>query len=432
MHPHRQAAAAIVRALRDAGHVAYFAGGCVRDELLGRVPSDYDVATDATPDRIGAMFPRSSRVGAAFGVMLVHAPGAHGNAVIEVATFRTDASYSDRRRPDSVTFSTPGADAQRRDFTVNALFLDPFGVPAPGDGPVPAGWGGGQVIDFVGGLADLKARVLRAVGVPDQRLAEDHLRALRAARLAAKLEFTIEPATADAIRAHAAELRGVSRERIGDELRMMFEAPTRAAAAGLLQDLSLTEPVLMDSRGQWGGGPPLGGGQLLAGLTEPVPFGVAVAAWGLDLGLRVRDAGCRAAFSHAARGALCLSNEERDEVVRALEGLLVMLGPGGWTDWGVAQQKRFAASASCCAGFALLSVADPGVADMVRSRIDEHAVSGPGIAPIPILSGDELVAMGHKPGPAFKAILDGVYDAQLEGRVWNLDQARELVAKMCV
>ncbi|MEK6703872.1 MAG: CCA tRNA nucleotidyltransferase, partial [Planctomycetota bacterium] len=229
--PDRHAAVVVVRALQEAGHVAYFAGGCVRDELLGLTPSDYDVATDATPDRIASLFRRTAAVGASFGVMLVK----EGQSVIEVATFRADGTYLDNRRPDSVRFSTPQDDARRRDFTVNALFLDPLDTQS---GP------GGRVIDHVGGLGDLARRVIRAVGDPDQRLGEDHLRALRAVRLSAKLGFSISPETAEAIARHTGELSGVSRERIGDEVRLMLGHPTRSIAIDLLQGLGLDAAVL--------------------------------------------------------------------------------------------------------------------------------------------------------------------------------------------
>lgn len=425
-------AAAILRALRDAGHVAYFAGGCVRDELLGLTPSDYDIATDATPQRIAQLFPRSSHVGAAFGVMLVHPPAAPGvphTEVIEVATFRTDASYSDKRRPDSVTFSTPEADAQRRDFTVNALFVDPFDTPRPGDGPLPAHWGGGRVIDFVKGLADLQTRTLRAVGVPDQRLAEDHLRALRAVRLSAKLGFSIDDATAHAIRVHAAELQGVSRERIGEELRLMFGHPSRSSAAASLQVLALTGPVLMDSSKKWMA---LSGFGVLGRLSKSAPFGVAVGAWGLDLGLSWHQHEIHREFTDTAKRALCLSNQERSDLAHSLDGLLCMQSESGWTTWQIAQQKRFAVSQSCSLGLYLLSVVNPGVAAAVKARNAELAQTPSGLAPDPILTGDHLVAMGCKPGPQFKAILEAVYDAQLEGRVTNLETARELVGKIRV
>ena len=215
----RAAALDLVQRLRGAGFVAYFAGGCVRDELLGLHPSDYDVATSAKPGEIAALLPlprfSTHFVGEAFGVTLVKAGDVH----VEVATFRSDGTYTDKRRPDAVVFSSPTEDAQRRDFTMNALFLDPLSgekTPARGGGSVA-----GTVIDFVGGVADLHAGVLRAVGDPHQRLAEDHLRALRAVRFAARYGMAIEPATAAAITAHAGDLAGVSRARLGEAPRRM-------------------------------------------------------------------------------------------------------------------------------------------------------------------------------------------------------------------
>src|SRR5688572_17117161 len=234
----RAAATEIVARLRGSGHAAYFAGGCVRDELLGLHPTDYDVATDAPPQRIRELFPRTAEVGAAFGVMLVHLYRAGGGGItVEVATFRAEGPYSDARRPDTVRFSDAPTDAARRDFTINALFLDPLAAP---DAPAIEG----HVVDYVGGVADLRAGVVRAVGDPHQRLAEDHLRALRAVRFTARLGFALDPATADAVRQHAAELRGVSRERIGEEVRRMMGHPSRARAAELLAQLGLDVPVL--------------------------------------------------------------------------------------------------------------------------------------------------------------------------------------------
>ena len=181
----RQAATWIVRTLHDAGHIAYFAGGCVRDGLLGLHPTDFDIATDAPPQRVQGLFKRTAEVGAAFGVVLVHvtpeemgAPGGRRDAVsVEVATFRSDGPYTDARRPDVVHFSDPQSDARRRDFTINALFLDPLQPADEATRSVGAPDLQGRVIDYVGGVADLKGRVLRAVGDPEKRLAEDHLRA---------------------------------------------------------------------------------------------------------------------------------------------------------------------------------------------------------------------------------------------------------------
>lgn len=406
----RDAALSIVRTLRGSGHVAYFAGGCVRDELLGLAPSDYDVATDAVPERVCSLFPRTAEVGASFGVVLVKI----GREVVEVATFRSDGAYSDSRRPDLVHFSDPESDARRRDFTVNALFLDPL---APGGIAR-------QVIDHVGGLDDLSERVLRAVGNPDNRLAEDHLRALRAARLSARLGFTIEPLTAAAIRRHAAELKGVSRERIGDEVRRMLLHPARGAAVRAIADLGLEAPVL----GPFAG---LGGhcSDLLASIPVESDLATCLAAWAIDLGHDpVRDPVDE--LVRRWRRALCLSNEERDALHATLSTLRVLL-----TDWprlGVAGQKRLASRGAFRAAEALLTALDAAAAGEVASRVRDLEGSAGGIAPEPVLSGDDLVAAGLTPGPAFKVILDRVYDAQLEGKLRTKPEALELALRLGV
>src|SRR5882724_7855964 len=199
----REDALVVLKRLREAGHVAYFAGGCVRDLLLGAEPKDFDVATDAPPSRVQELFRNTQAVGAAFGVILVR----QGGSQIEVATFRADAGYDDGRHPSKVRFTTAEEDARRRDFTINGLFLDPVG---------------GQVIDYVRGQDDLRAGVIRAIGNATERFEEDSLRLLRAVRFAARLGFEIEPGTAAAIKAHAPQLKRISPERIADELRVML------------------------------------------------------------------------------------------------------------------------------------------------------------------------------------------------------------------
>src|SRR5262245_25703221 len=203
MSSQRDFALDIVRHLRGAGHEALWAGGCVRDQLLGLKPKDYDVATSATPDQIREVFGRrrSLPIGAAFGVITVLGP--HEAGQIEVATFRTDAAYSDGRHPDSVAFTTAEHDAQRRDFTINGLFFDPVAE---------------QVVDYVGGQDDLKRRTIRAIGDARQRLGEDKLRMLRAVRFAAAFGFTIEARTMHAIQEMAGDINTVSAERIGMEI----------------------------------------------------------------------------------------------------------------------------------------------------------------------------------------------------------------------
>lgn len=399
-----------MRTLRDASFTAYFAGGCVRDELLGRTPDDYDVATDATPEKIAALFSRTSQVGAHFGVQLVK----FEHAAIEVATFRSDGAYSDNRRPDSVTFTTPREDALRRDFTVNALFLDPFGVPnAPN--------AGGAVIDFVNGLDDLAAKTIRAVGNPDARLAEDHLRALRAVRFAARLGFTIEPNTALAIRRHASQLLGVSRERIGEEVRRMAAHPSRAAAAACMDMLALTRPaLLLDS-------PASPTCKHLLALSPDAPLELALAAWALDLGADVSVQGS-ALLTSTWRSALCLSNDE----MAALRWIFTHIAAmeSDYLTRSIAQQKRLAAKPCFLHALDLVAARHPDRAAHVQFRADELAATPGGVSPHPFITGDDLVARGLKPGPKFKPLLDSVYDAQLEGRITDAAQAMDLATQL--
>lgn len=220
-----QAATHVIRVLREHGYQALLAGGCVRDFLLGKDPKDYDVATSATPDQVIALFPGALTVGAHFGVVIVR----RDHHQIEVATFRTDGSYKDGRRPETVTFATAEEDAQRRDFTVNGLFRDPIED---------------RIIDYVGGQKDLQARVLRAIGDPHQRFAEDRLRLLRAIRFATVLGFEIEAATWKAVCDHADAITTVSAERIRDELSKIFVHPNRLRGFDLLVESGLMRQVL--------------------------------------------------------------------------------------------------------------------------------------------------------------------------------------------
>jgi tRNA nucleotidyltransferase/poly(A) polymerase len=411
-HHGRRAAVVIVRTLRDAGHLAYFAGGCVRDELLGRTPSDYDIATDAVPDRVRALFKNTAAVGASFGVILVKA----GGEVVEVATFRDDGVYTDARRPDSVTFSTPERDAARRDFTVNALFLDPLDTAQD-----PRG----RVIDFVRGLPDLSARLLRAVGEPDQRLAEDHLRALRAVRLTGKLGFTLDPATAAAIRRHAADLRGVSRERIGDELRQIAVLPGRADSTRLLHDLGLVPSVL-------GVSPPEPAGLARVMALDPSASATAwLAAWLFDLHQEIEPVRVPL-IVRTVRNALCLSNDEDEALADALRGVLALRSWKVGDSETLPARKRGAARAAFPDALAVLAAETPDKAAAVRTDVDRLAADGVGIDPPPLVTGDDLVGGGYRPGPRFRQVLDRVYDAQLRGEVREKRAAMELVARLFV
>jgi poly(A) polymerase len=221
----RNAALAVVRRLQGAGFAAFWVGGCVRDSLLGREPEDYDIATSALPEQIEALFPRTIPVGRKFGVMVV----IQGGRPFQVAAFRAEADYQDGRHPKRVAFGSAMADACRRDFTVNGLFYD----------PVP-----GQLHDWVGGAADLRARVIRTIGQPAERFGEDHLRLLRAVRFAAQLDFTIERRTAAALKANAPKIRTISAERIRDELIKLFRPPHASRGLELLRRSGLLEQVL--------------------------------------------------------------------------------------------------------------------------------------------------------------------------------------------
>jgi len=224
LSPH-ETATDIVRRLQDAGFAAFWVGGCVRDYLLGRAPQDYDIATNAPPEAVEKLFHRTVGVGRQFGVMLV----VEGGQNFQVATFRTESDYTDGRRPGAVQFGDPQADARRRDFTVNGLFYD----------PIP-----GELRDWVGGEKDLRAKILRTIGAPEERFWEDHLRLLRAVRFAAQLGFIIEPQTLTAIQKLAPKIKAISAERIRDELIKLFMPPHAARGLVLLRESGLLEHVL--------------------------------------------------------------------------------------------------------------------------------------------------------------------------------------------
>ncbi len=390
----RTTAIDIVRALTDAGHIAYFAGGCVRDGLMGHSPDDYDIATDARPEAVGDLFRNAHYVGESFGVTLIRLRG----HMIHVATFRTDGVYSDGRRPDSVTYTDAEHDAARRDFTINGLFENPLT---------------GDIIDHVGGQADLDAQVIRAIGSPQARLREDALRMLRAVRFAARFEFTIDEATADTIRSMAGDLRGVSRERIGDELKRMLSCPNRARAATELQSLGLDQTVLDGARRT-------AAPTRLGGLPEDAPYPTALAAWLLDRG----EPGDDPPLDRALRWsrALLLSNTDQHALCRTLQIHATL--SGDWSRLGVAAQKRLAAQPEFEQALTILQTADRDAGAVVRARQDELARTG--LVPTPLITGDDLIGLGLEPGPIFRSVLAAVYDAQLEGGLASREAALAL------
>lgn len=388
----RDAAVHVVKKLVDAGHVAYFAGGCVRDRLMGHDPTDYDIATSAKPNEVARIFPRVQTVGESFGVMLVRVR----SHTIQVATFRTEGVYSDGRHPDMVEFSDAHHDATRRDFTINGVFENPLT---------------GEIIDYVGGRADLEGKIIRAIGDAQARLREDRLRMLRAVRFAARFGFSIDPETADAIRRGAEQLQGVSRERIGQEVKRMLADPNRAVAAWEMQALGLDEQVLREP----GQRVPL---TRLSALPEDALFTTALAAWVLDRHPNKPPAELKAIADHWADG-LVLSNEERAAVVDALAVYATLMGE--WPHIGIARQKRLAAGPAFESGLTLLQATDRDVYTAVRRRVAELAKTD--LAPAPLIDGADLISLGLTPGPMFSRLLEAVYDSQLEGTVRTKQEA---------
>lgn len=427
----RQLAERIVDRLRAAGHQAMLAGGCVRDLLLGRTPKDYDVATSAPPDAVIALFPKALTIGAAFGVVVV----VEGTARVEVATFRRDEGYTDGRRPDQVSFTDAREDALRRDFTINGMFLDPAG---------------GEVLDYVGGRADLESRTIRAIGDPRRRFAEDHLRLLRAVRFAAELDFRLDPATADAVRDLAPRIASVSGERIREELSRILTAPPRSRHRGLelVADLGLLAAVLPEVealRGVRQGPTVHPEGDVLTHtllcvekLREPT-FELALAALLHDLGKRdafkVRD-GRMTFYGHERLG---------EEMARAVCGRLRLSAlatrRATWLVRShmklmVAHQMREARLKRLMADEGFEELAELWRADCLASggTAADHddlmrryrALAQEEVRPAPLITGDDLIAAGMTPGPAFREILDEVYDAQLEGRATTREEALAL------
>jgi poly(A) polymerase len=469
----RLSATSVVRVLVKAGHRALFAGGCVRDELLGIQPTDYDVATSATPQQVRQLFPRVHEVGEAFGVMLVpirttelhpidraalHLTPSHTQqAVIEVATFRTDGHYEDKRRPSAVQFADAPQDAQRRDFTVNALFLDPLATAlrdvheakTRDDQSPPVKLAksplGGVVIDYVGGLADLAGKTLRAVGTPSDRLSEDHLRALRAIRFTSRLGFTLEEATARAVKHHASQLVGVSRERIGEEVRRMTRHHSAPAALALIEQLGLDDPVLRSrptdeplSRTR----PGFNCVQMVARRQPPWPgpwaalprhetdwMSAILAAWMLDRLAPphtplVLDEALQAAIVKQLRTALCLTNDERDGLA-AILSLTAVLSQQ-WDSLSIASRKRLAVARSFVPALRCLAAHDQARSDVIAANVQALCDDGIGLQPQPLIDGDGLTALGLKPGPIYKTILYRLYDQQLEGQLVGGDSPQTL------
>jgi poly(A) polymerase len=448
--PQFEAALEILRTLRAAGCEAYLAGGCVRDLLLGREPQDYDVATSATPDVVLGMFPRTFAVGAHFGVVLVASEmdreckegSVAERCVTEVATFRSDGVYSDGRHPDQVQYTkTAAEDVQRRDFTINGLLLDPL---RQAENLRRA------VLDYVGGLDDLDAGVIRAIGRPEKRFEEDQLRLLRAIRFAARFGFEIDPTTFSAIRKLAARIHAVSRERIREELTKMLTEGQARRAFELLDDSDLLVQVLPEISKMKGVEQPpqfhpegdvwihtlmlleqlepgcsmtLAWGALLHDVGKPPTFRVApdrIRFDGhVDIGVAIAADICR---------RLRFSNDETRQILALVENHMRFADAPRMK---ASTLKRFFRLENfpehlamhrmdCMAAHHNLEIYD-----YVRERYD--SVPQEEVRPKPLLTGRELIAAGYAPGPAFKQMLQTVEDAQLEGVIATQEQALALV-----
>ena len=395
----RQGADKVCAVLREAGHQAYLAGGCVRDELLGLRPKDYDIVTDARPDEVARLFRRTLLVGAAFGVVKVLWSGGRD---YEVATFRTEGAYSDGRRPDEVVYSDDWReDVARRDLTINALLKDPVTD---------------EVLDAVGGRDDLAVGLVRAVGEPARRFQEDKLRMLRAVRFSARFRFRLEDETARAIQAHASGLSSVSKERIVAELEGIFRGHP-GLGFSMMQRLGLIEPALphvaADLR------PPLiARMQRLEQIVPPEASERYAIGWAVTL------EGLAGKAAEQALRALKLSRE-------MIRGALRLHGARGALDSDApstsAAIMRLAAAddAGRLAAFQRVLLGDdhPAVARFAAARRDLEVRPLPAR---PAIGGEDLKALGVRPGRAFKEILTAVDDAVLERRVTSRDEALAL------
>jgi poly(A) polymerase len=421
--------------LHRSGYQALLVGGCVRDLLLAREPADYDVTTDATPDQVMKLFPESVAVGAQFGVILIPRDGLK----VEVATFRSDVGYSDGRHPDSVVYSkTPQEDVQRRDFTINGLLMR---------------HDTGEVLDFVGGQADLKAKVIRAIGEPSRRFTEDKLRMMRAVRFAARFEFEIEAATFRAIRGHVDEIHQVSPERLREELTKMLTEGAARKAFELLDETWLLQQVLPEIAAMKGveqppqyhpegdvwihtrmmleglpknSSPTLAWGVLLHDVGKPPTFQSASETGDrirfnnhVEVGVRIAEAICK---------RLRFSNEETEQILALVDNHMKF---GAVEEMRAATLKRFVRLPQFEEHLALHRL------DCLSSHrnLDSYAfvqeflekTPPEQVRPPRLLGGDDLHSMGFRPGPLFAQILQALEDAQLEGEIKTRQEAEAYV-----
>lgn len=401
----RRFAAEVVEKLTARGFTAYWAGGCVRDLLMQRMPKDYDVATSARPDEIRQTFGhrRTLAIGAAFGVITVLGP--EGAGQVEVATFRQDASYSDGRHPDAVSFSTPEEDARRRDFTINGMFLDPTS---------------GHVVDYVGGREDLQRKVIRAIGDPAERFTEDKLRMLRAVRFAATLGFDLSADTRSAIQHMAPQIAVVSAERIAAEMRLILTASDKAAAARELRSTGLLEVLLPEVFHL----PPIAWDRtsaVLAALGD-VDFATALAALvhlmpDKQLVARVAD-----------RWKLTNKEEQKTAWLVTQSGALEGASRMAWSKLQPLLVNEYGGElARLHAARATAGLAEQADVEFCRAQLERPRGE---LDPSPILTGDDLINHGVPRGKLYSVLLQAVRDAQLDGQISDRTQALALVDEL--
>jgi poly(A) polymerase len=392
----RQAAIQIVKRLSGAGFKALLAGGCVRDMLLGRRPNDYDVATDAKPDDVTRLFRRTLKIGAKFGVVVVLID----KTQVEVATFRTESDYADGRHPAQVRFATPQEDAARRDFTINAMFYDPIAK---------------KVIDYYGGQADLKKKIIRTVGDPAERFSEDYLRLLRAIRFSTQLGFAIEPNTKSAICDCAKNITKISGERIAAELEGILVSPNRAKGVQFLIETGL-------------------GGFIFSGCTCPgAGFTIRLTAnlpakINFPLGLAALFAGFETRFALEKCELLKLSRNQNKHIEFLLDHRGKLL-----TVLSLAELKLLLCKPYFEDLFdfqkAIQKASNQSVLPLVRLRKRINKLKGVELRPKPLLDGHDLMALGAVPGPSLGQLANETYIAQLEGKLQSLEQAKHWVIK---
>lgn len=372
----------IVRTLSDAGFEALFAGGCIRDHLLGFLPKDFDIATSATPDQVEKLFPKTIPVGRQFGVMLVLMK----DIPFEVATFRTEGGYQDGRHPGFVNFSNSREDASRRDFTVNGLFYDPLKH---------------QVIDYVGGQEDLSKRVIRCIGNPSQRFEEDKLRLLRAIRFATRLQFKIDPATWEEVKKRASQISSVSKERIREELDKIFVDPHAGEGIRMLQDSGLWK-------------------ELLPSVSKISPF--------LGLSKRSIPLACAALFFDHARAEINTIMKDlrySNEMVHKTQHIIDLTNKLiRFSDLRGGEFAQICHDADYENALILYSAAlSMGQANHLPQIQKAKSDWDNRPYPAPFLNGDDLKAIGILPGPNMKKILDEAYLQQLEGKLSDKNAA---------